>query len=952
MKPPRTTPVIIVLLLLLAFATKAQHKLSSVKVFVPASPSERQEVIALLQLDHFRQANGIIYAEIGEEDLARLKASGFKYEVLIEDVGADLENKNKPYFEARKKGWIDIDGKPTEKGIASKVAFEQTGGLINNIIPTPAAFQVYGTLGGYYSYAQMVTAMDNLVTAYPSLVQKTSLGKSVENRDIWCIKISDNAGTDETGEPEVLYMGLQHAREAIGGSSMIFFMQYLCENYTVNSRIKDLVDNREIYIIPCMNPDGWEYNRSTNPNGGGGWRKNRKVIRAAPAPVQYGVDLNRNWGVDWANCSAPILGSPTSCGSGTNTSATETYWGASVFSEPETQAVRDFTLSHHLVAMIDQHAYGPYYSLPFGRPSLHNTPDSLSAVQQQFYTAVPALMGTYNGMRAGNSIQSVGYEVAGGVKDWMLKGSIGTGTKGMVYGMTGEGAAGGGSGGTYSNFWAPASQITYLCKGMCYQNLQLAYAAGSYVEINDADDIAVSVKTGSFNFHIRRLGLADQPVTVSLIPIENIQTVGSPVAISSLPNYYDTYTGSISYNLFSSLTNGQRVKFAWKVETGGYTYYDTVTKFYNPVQLLYDDMEATFSTNWTAAITPAGPAGWGFTSSSAYQGSKSMTESTSGNYTTSSTRTATYTGGTGSFNLSDATAAYLTFWVKHRAENFRDRLQVQVSTNGTTWTPLAGGTTIQEPVTFDGITINGQPSLTGIRENWTKEVFDLDAYKTFPTVRLRFQFLSDADGSGFDFEMDDGFYIDNVKVIKSTAALITLPVNFLDISSKILAGNKVQVSWNAVTDDKFSYFEVERSTDGRVFKHLGRVNISSPYLLTDTDPAAGTNYYRVKGVDIDGQITYSKTTTVYIEPVKLFLVVYPNPADEDVIIRLTGERTEPVTIEISDLSGKVVYTGTKIVSTNGQETKINIRQWPAQTYIVKAIRNDNSYLTVQKFIKR
>ncbi|MBL7743111.1 MAG: T9SS type A sorting domain-containing protein [Chitinophagaceae bacterium] len=952
MKPPRTAPIIIVLLLLLALAAKAQNKLSSVKVTVPSSLSERQEVIALLQLDHFRQANGIIYAQVGEEDLARLKMTGFKYEVLVEDIGADLEKKNKPYFEARKKGWIDIDGKPTAKGITNKVAFEQTGGLINTIIPTPSAFQVYGTFGGYYSYAQMVTAMDNLVTAYPSLVQKSSLGKSVENRDIWCIKISDNVATDESNEPEVLYMGIQHAREAIGGSSMIFFMQYLCENYGSNARIKELVDNREIYIIPCMNPDGWEYNRSTNPNGGGGWRKNRKVIRATPTPVQYGVDLNRNWGVDWANCSAPIQGSPTSCGSGTNTSATETYWGTSAFSEPETQAVRDFTLSHHLVAMIDQHAYGPYYSLPFGRPSLHNIPDSLSVVQQQFYTAIPALMGTYNAMRAGNSIQSVGYEVAGGVKDWMLKGSIGTGTKGIVYGMTGEGAAGGGSGGTYSDFWAPASQITYLCKGMCYQNLQLAYAAGSYVEVNDLGDMAVAAKTGSFNFYVRRLGLGDQPVTVSLVSIENIQTVGSPVTIPSLPNYYDTYTGSISYNLFSSLTNGQRIKFAWKVETGGYTYFDTVIKFYNPTQLLYDDMEGSFSANWTAAITPVGPTGWGFTSSVAYQGSRSMTESPSGNYTTSSTRTATYTGGTGSFDLSDATAAYLSFWVKHRAENFRDRLQVQVSTNGTTWIPVAGSTTIQEPVTFDNITINGQPSLTGIRENWTKEMFDLSAYKTFPNVRLRFQFLSDADGSGFDFELDDGFYIDNVKVIKSTATLITLPVNFLDVNSKILPGNKVQVSWKAVTDDKFSYFDVERSVDGRVFSHLGTVSASAPYILVDADPASGSNYYRIKGVDTDGQFTYSKTTAVYFDPVKFSLMVYPNPADEDVIFRFTGERTVPVTIEVSDLSGKIVYTAKTMINANSQETKINIRRWPAQTYIVKAIRNDNSYLIVQKFIKR
>src|SRR6185436_6115168 len=171
----------------------------------------------------------------------------------------------------------------------------------------------------------------------------------VGGRNIWVIKISDNVATDEANEPELLYMGLQHCREAIGGSSMIFFMQYLVEQYSNptipgDTRIKDLVDNREIYIIPCFNPDGWEYNRTNWPNPGGDWRKNRKNN----GDGTFGVDLNRNWGVDWGNCSAPIQGPPASCG--TNTTSSATYWGTAAFSENETQAVRNFTKAHHLIA--------------------------------------------------------------------------------------------------------------------------------------------------------------------------------------------------------------------------------------------------------------------------------------------------------------------------------------------------------------------------------------------------------------------------------------------------------------------------------------------------------------------------------------------------------------------------------------------------------------------------
>ena len=173
----------------------------------------------------------------------------------------------------------------------------------------------------------------------------------------------------------------------------------------------------------------------------------------------------------------------------------------------------------------------------------------------------------------------------------MLKGNIGTGSKSKVYGRTERGGPVAGTGGTYGSFWAPAAEIVNLCKGMTYQNLQLLYAAGSYVNLQDKSDVELTSKTGNFDFHLTRVGLDDQPVDISLVPIENIQSVGSTATVSSLPNYYDTHDGSISYVLPAALGDGQRIRFAWKVQTGGYTWYDTVTKFYNPTVLFSDDME-------------------------------------------------------------------------------------------------------------------------------------------------------------------------------------------------------------------------------------------------------------------------------------------------------------------------------------------------------------------------
>lgn len=903
----------------------AQEKYSAVKIYPPSDKTQRANLIGLLQIDHFYESGGAIISEISAADLKKLKATPYRYEILVDDVARQLEETNRRYYSER----ADV-----ETSGQNRVAFEQTGKAADNIIATPSSFVVQPTFGGYYSFAQMEAAMNALVAAYPAIAQKTSLGLSHESRNIWCIKISDNVATDETGEPEVLYMGLQHAREAIGGSSMIFLMQYLCELYSTDSRIKDLVDNREVYIIPCMNPDGWEYNRN-NGGAGAGWRKNRRNNGGG----NYGVDLNRNWGIDWGNCSAPIVGSPSSCGSSSTSS--DTYYGPSAFSEPETQAVRNFTYTKHLVAMIDQHSYGPYYSLPFGRPSLAT--NVMAADDDKFYTYVSGAMGNYNGMRAGNSPEALGYEVAGGVKDWMLKGNIGTGTKGKIMGMTGEGGAGGGTGGSYGSFWAPAAQIISLCKGMTYQNLQLLYAAGSYVNLQDQSDIAVTALSGTFGFHVTRVGLEDRPVTVSLIPLENIGAVGSSVTIASLPDYYAASAGSISYTLKPAITNGQRIRFAWKIETGGYSWYDTVTKFYNPVTLFTDDMEGgNINTNWTVS------AGWNYTTEDAYAGSKSLAESPGGNYPASATRRATYTG---SLDLSNATAAWLSFWVKHKTENFHDKLRVQVSADGgTTWNAVAGTTTVQEPGTLDGSSINGIPSLTGIREDWTRELFDLNAWLTTPSLRLRFEFTSDAAGS-YDFSEDDGFHIDNLKIIKSTVPLVTLPVHFIDFTATLTPVNTVLLAWKAETDSRHSHFVIEKSTDAQNYTGIGTVT-GLPYQFIDHAPAPGANYYRLKQYDIDGQFTYSKINTVYYNPAKMSFAVYPNPAGEEIAFRFTAERAEPVTIQVSDLSGKIVYTKQTVINGSSHELKINIKAWPAQTYIVKAILIDNSHLAVQKFIKR
>jgi carboxypeptidase T len=932
MKPSKNILILSFLVSLLHLQAGGQEKYSTVKIFAPAEKTLRAQLIGLLQIDHFQEAgDGAIVVEIGEAEMARLKSTSYPYRVLVDNIAMNLEMVNRQYYAER------ANGAPAQH----RVAIEQSGRTVDDIITTPSAFTVQPTFGGYYSFAQMEAAMDDLVNDFPLLAQKVSLGLSHENRNIWCIKISDQVTTDETNEPEVLFIGIQHAREAIGGSSMIFLMQYLCERYSTNTSIKDLVDNREIFIVPCLNPDGWEYNRN-NGGVGSGWRKNRRNN----GDGSRGVDLNRNWSVDWSNCSSPIIGSPTSCGS--SDPDDDTYYGPSAFSEPETRAIRDFTYSHHLVAMIDQHSYGPYYSLPFGRPSLPG--NTMSSTDNAFYTHVASAMGNYNGMRAGNSPQALGYEVAGGVKDWMLKGNIGTGTKGKIYGMTGEGGAGGGTGGSYGSFWAPAGEIENLCKGMTYQNLQLIYMTGSYVNLQDVGDINLVSKTGVFDFRATRIGLENRTVNISIVPMENIQAVGPPVAITTLVNYNDSHSGNIGYTLPAALPNGQRVRFAWKIETGGYTYYDTVTKFYNATQLLYDDMEGNFSTNWTSQATNASPfvteEDWTFTTIDKFAGSKSMTESASGNYYERTTRTATYNN---QFDLSDATAAYLSFWTRHRAENFRDRLRVQVSVNGTNWVSLPGTTTVQEPGSLDGSTINGTPALTGVKPEWTRELFDLGGYTGEPNLHFRFLFTSNSTGS-FDFSEDDGFYIDNVKVIKSTSALITLPVQFISFTGKILPDQTVRLDWDAVTDEMHDYFEVERSNDGVIFNSIGRGPATAPYWKIDPTPLSGISFYRIKQIDKDGRITYSTVVSITYNH-ELGITVFPNPVSDVLNIKVNLPAPAQYTISLTDPSGKKVVERKLSGLPGGSIARIPLKQLAAQVYFLIVRNERNEIVASQKIMK-
>jgi hypothetical protein len=237
----------------------------------------------------------------------------------------------------------------------------------------------------YHNYTEMTNEITAVANAKPAIVSRFSIGLSYQGREIWAVKISDNVGTDES-EPEVLFVGLHHAREHLTVEMTLYILNELANKYGTDSRITNLVNTREIYIVFNLNPDGGEYDVATGTYRS--WRKNRQPNTGSSA---VGTDLNRNYGYRWGCCG----GSSGSTGS-------ETYRGASAFSAPETQRIRDFINSRvvggvqQLKTSITFHTYGELVLWPYGY-TFTDVPSDMTLDDHNVFVAIGQTMAGSNG---------------------------------------------------------------------------------------------------------------------------------------------------------------------------------------------------------------------------------------------------------------------------------------------------------------------------------------------------------------------------------------------------------------------------------------------------------------------------------------------------------------------------------------------------------------------------
>ncbi len=246
----------------------------------------------------------------------------------------------------------------------------------------------------YHNYAELKAELDTLVTLYPKLAHLFSLGRTVEGREIWGLRINASAENAEspTALPGIVFMGGHHAREHLSVEMPLGLARFLLESR--DPAVIDLVNRRDIFIIPQVNPDGSEFDIASGRYQS--WRKNRRADNKCA-----GVDLNRNYSYQWGT------------GGSSKNNCSDVYMGPEAFSEPETQAMKRFLESRpNLKVLLSFHTYSELILYPWG----HTYNDLTNARDLAAYRKMATTMAAWNGYHPQQTSDL--YVASGDTTDW------------------------------------------------------------------------------------------------------------------------------------------------------------------------------------------------------------------------------------------------------------------------------------------------------------------------------------------------------------------------------------------------------------------------------------------------------------------------------------------------------------------------------------------------------
>ena len=625
-----------------------------------------------------------------ESELQIVKSLGVQHRILQENLAA--------YYEARHRQEIQEPLPPPER--------------------TDPVHMKYGSMGGFYNYQEFVSDLDSMNILYPNIcAPKDSIGRGWDGNALWMVKISDNPGINED-EPEVLYDGTHHAREPGAYTALMYTMWWLLENYGTNPEATHLVNNRELYFVPIANPDGFRYNQMTNPGGGGNWRKNRRNNGGS-----YGVDLNRNYGYQWGYDNEGS--SPTPSG--------ETYRGPSAFSEPETQALRDFFLAHDFKTAMTVHTYGNDLLYAYG---YDNVPPESLAIHQEYGAEIART----NGYVYGQAYQIL-YASNGRTQDWQLHTHLTINFEPEI--------------GT-NGFWPPRNQILPEARDNWHGILWQAWCGGAKIK-NQSVAIEGGILEPGHNealeVSLKNLGMGGTLTNVTAMMTGNIPYI-SPIDPTSdfgtfnAREIRNNSTDPLRFAVMPNAPQGAIVGIPLLIQYEGYTEVDSIFVQIGTPIIAFQDSAENGTGNWNLGS-------WGITNAYSHSPTRSFTDSPFGNYSTNQTNRMTLQG---TVNLTGLQSPTLKFWTRWEIEAGYDFGQVKVSPDGgTTWFPMAGNYTILG--NGQGVQPNGEPGYDGFQTSWVQESMSLAQFTGSTNLKLRFELRSDA---GVEY---DGWYVDDIQVV-------------------------------------------------------------------------------------------------------------------------------------------------------------------------------------------
>ena len=758
----------------------------------------------------------------------------------------------------------------------------------------------YGSMGGFYTYSEVMASLDSMQVLYPNLVsQKDTIGYSILGKPIVAVKISDNPEVQES-EPEIIYTGLHHAREPAGMMAVLYYMWYLLENYGSEPQATYLVDNRQMWFVPVVNPDGYVYNQQTNPGGGGMWRMNARDNNNNAIYFQSGfdgVDLNRNYGYQWGYDN---IGSSPYPGD-------DTYRGPSPFSEIETQTIRNFCNQHQFLTAFNYHTYSNLLIHPW---AYNDSPTPDHFLFQTFGFELTRL----NGYILGTPSQTVGYAVNGDTDDWMY-GEQTTKPKILAYGPE--------VGTSSDGFWPTTDRILPLVQENLYPNLLLSYIAGAYPRLYDKSIFVygqnqfiepgevVEVLPAITNFGLQNSTGLD----LQLLPFNNqVEMLTAGATVPAL-NSFDSLQASNpwSFRVKYSTAPGSELQFKVQIYENGLLINQ------ENLSLGVGNYETVFSSNFENGLSQwinGGSGGsWGLTTASSHSPTHSLTDSPSGEYGNS----ANFWIRTPAISLANASSAILSYWTKWAIETDWDFGLVEISTNnGSSWSPLIA------PHMTAGSGLGMQPTglygYDGFQQNWIEESIDLSAFAG-QNIQLRFRLTSDS------WVTEDGWYLDdlNLQILNPNINIPPYVKSVSQLTQQFYTGTPYTVSAVILDDEGAQQVSLFYSTDGgSSFQEI--LMSGSDSLFAASIPALNpgiTVHYYVQAWDSAGSYSlypynapqqnlsfsiFSSGPVLVVDPSELHFIV-PQLLSGLQPLMLSNPGTDPVNYQITDTSSQILEKG-------------------------------------------